>query len=158
MDPKSLTTKAGRLDGLINLIQAALAGKWDDSSTPIVERLTYELSRLQTLLECLLKLASLAHPQPMWLAGIPSAIAGSRESLVSIGQRLFRSGLFGELLDMEDPTWLWETFDPERPAKKMPWSKNEGESFVADLYSSVSNLRTWLVMTSLLQRLKHLQV
>jgi hypothetical protein len=157
MDSASLASAAASLLGNTLHLQGALYGKWDDSSTPIAERLMYELSQLRTVLQTL-ESASLAFPEPMLLADMPSALEESRKCLVSIGLKLLRCGYLGDSLDMETPAWSWETFDPGRQGKKMPWSRNEGESLVTDIQLSISKLRTWLVMTSHVQQLKLLQV
>src|SRR5271156_4810451 len=79
MDPSSFASAAASLLALDNQILGVLYGDWDEGSQPLVERLTYELTQIRTVLQTL-EITSLSVTEPIFdVSGVRVCLEGLRE-------------------------------------------------------------------------------
>ena len=142
MDPSSVASAAAGLLGITIQLLGALYGDWNDASTPVAERLIYELSQLRTVLQTL-ESASLAFSGSIIVLDLPEILEDIRKTLSKLETSLLAEDNTPTRLSLLHPTWNWKAFDPEHKGGRLPLSRGEleGESLVLDLQLYLSRLR-----------------
>jgi hypothetical protein len=138
MDPSSFASAAASLLALDNQILGVLYGDWDEGSRPLVERLTYELTQIRTVLQTL-EITSLSVTEPIFdVSGVRVCLEGLREHLLWLGPKI--SGA-----SFQEYEWQWRTINALGPGRisNISLSKSEGANEVIYLRSQLSKLRDW---------------
>ena len=104
----------------------------------LVERLTYELTQIRTVLQTL-EIASLSVTEPVFdVSGLRLCLEELREHLLWLGPRISEASFQG----LE---WQWRTINSTGPTQisNFSLSKSEGANEVIHLRSRLSKLRDW---------------
>lgn len=131
MDPKSIASNTASLLALSIQVTAALHRHWDRESTPIVDRLLYELARLRTTLTCLEE-SSLQSNIPIVVGELPWVFRALKNVLVALGSKLFDDDEYG----ME-----WQSSMSDLQPCALPLSKQEAETIFNGLQVQIARLR-----------------
>lgn len=131
MDPKSTASNTASLLALSIQVIAALHRHWDRESTPIVDRLLYQLARLRTTLTCLEE-SSLQSNIPIVVGELPWLFRALKNVLVALGSKLFDDDGYG----ME-----WQSSMSDLQPCALPLSKQEAEAIFNDLQVQIARLR-----------------
>jgi hypothetical protein len=140
MDPKSLASNTAALLALTIQVNGALYRTWDSDSSPTVDRLSYELSRLRTNLQYLEE-AALQNENPVVLGNLPRVFMALRRSLVSLGSKLLGDENATDIPSQNNLEMVWEAEMPGREPRILPLSKSEGESLFNEFQVNIASLR-----------------
>ncbi|KAF5125187.1 Ankyrin repeat domain-containing protein 17 [Metarhizium anisopliae] len=131
MDPKSIASNTASLLALSIQVIAALHRHWDRDSTPIVDRLLYELARLRTTLTYLEE-SSLRSNIPIVVGDLPRVFRALKNVLVALGSKLFGDDEYGT---------EWQSSMSDLEPFALPLSKQEAEAIFNDFQVHIARLR-----------------
>lgn len=138
MDPSSFASAAASLLALDIEILSSLYGRWDDGSRPLIDRLTYELTQIRTVLQAL-EIKSLSFAEPAFdVFRLQSCLEDLKENLKWLAPKVLGPGL-------QRHEWQWRTMNMlERSGiSDLSLSKSEGANELVYLRSSLSKLKDW---------------
>jgi hypothetical protein len=138
MDPSSFASAAASLLALDIQILSSLYGDWDEGSRPLVDRLTYELTQIRTVLQAL-EITSLSFAEPIFdVSRLRSCLEDLKEHLLWLGPKVSEPGL-------QRHEWQWRTMNMLERAgfSNLLLSKSEGANELVYLRSSLSKLKDW---------------
>ncbi|KAM6506078.1 hypothetical protein FSOLCH5_014260 [Fusarium solani] len=136
MDPSSFASAAASLLALDIQILSSLYGDWDEGSRPLVDRLTYELTQIRTVLQAL-EITSLSFAEPIFdVSRLRSCLEDLKEHLLWLGPKVSEPGL-------QRHEWQWRTMNMLERAgfSNLLLSKSEGANELVYLRSSLSKLK-----------------
>lgn len=131
MDPKSIASNTASLLALSIQVIAVLHRHWDRDSTPIVDRLLYELARLRTTLTYLEE-SSLQSNIPIVVGDLPRVFRALKNVLVALGSKLFGDDEYGT---------EWQSSMSDLEPFALPLSKQEAEAIFNDFQVHIARLR-----------------
>ncbi|KAI8651288.1 NACHT domain-containing protein [Fusarium keratoplasticum] len=136
MDPSSFASAAASLLALDIQILSSLYGDWDEGSRPLVDRLTYELTQIRTVLQAL-EITSLSFAEPIFdVSRLRSCLEDLKEHLLWLGPKVSEPGL-------QRLEWQWRTMNMlERSGfSNLSLSKCGSANELVYLRSSLSKLK-----------------
>ncbi|KAL6355507.1 hypothetical protein LRP88_11101 [Fusarium phalaenopsidis] len=136
MDPSSFASAAASLLALNIQILSSLYGDWGEESRPLVDRLTYELTQIRTVLQAL-EITSLSFAEPVFdVSRLRSCLEDLKEHLLWLGPKVSEPGL-------QRYEWQWRTMNMLERAgfRNLSLSKSEGANELVYLRSSLSKLK-----------------
>lgn len=138
MDPSSFASAAASLLAINIQLLSALYGVSDKRTRPLVQRLTYELTQIRTVLQTL-EITALSIVEPIFdVSNLRLCLEELKENLLWLSPRVLGVGF-------QDHEWQWRTINStgSTQTSKFWLSEMDGADEVAFLRSRLSKLRDW---------------